>query len=74
MRNALLILSHQRQGRQVPDKHTDGHHQDNTVSTPSICAGCEVKGIRAPKNPSFEGGILNFMDGIPNFMGNFNAF
>ena len=40
-------------------------------------AGCQavnLRGFRASMNPRFDGEILEFMDGIPNFMENFNTF
>ena len=33
-----------------------------------------LRGFCALVNPTFEGGILDFMDGIPDFMENFNIF
>ena len=33
-----------------------------------------LSGFRASMNPKFDGGILDFMDGIPNFMGDINTF
>ena len=32
-----------------------------------------LEGFCASMNPRFEGGILDFMDGIPDFMKNFNT-
>ena len=34
------------------------------------CPGANLKGFRASMNPTFEDGILDFMDGIPNSMEN----
>ena len=33
-----------------------------------------LRGFRASVNPRFEGGIVDFMDGIPDFMDTFNTF
>ena len=33
-----------------------------------------LRGFRASMNPRFEGRISDFMNGIPDFMDNFNAF
>ena len=33
-----------------------------------------LRGFRASVNHTFEGRILDFIDGIPDFMDNFNTF
>ena len=38
-----------------------------------VSQAANLGGFRASMNPRFEGGILDFMDGIPDFIKNFNT-